>query len=302
MNEESKIKSFIIDGGNSKDFIDFIYREKINLNKEYYSIGNPLVLALMKGSADSVMTLMEAGADMFYVSVSDGMPTYNNIIFNNREDVVDLLLPDFWIDYFSDFLNLCVKTKNTKILVKILNKIAEKTNNLELLTEDILNFKSMMFYAALRNEIESMKLFLKFGASVYFDFNGVNIISVLSKNLFTPSYEYISEKYPDIIAGEDHSVEEIDIDAFFSYYKRNRSIDDISFMIARYGGKILLCENSEGVMLIETIIESKQPAFFFRMFKIMNDRSEYVINKLVEKAKKEDQKKIMEILIEESVR
>lgn len=309
--KEDKIKELIKDhsSGNGDRLCDYIIENDIDIEEILPNMGNMLNYAILKGSKDSVSTIIHFGANFNEPVISDGTIPFKNMIYSGRLELIPLLTGLFWSDYFHEALLSCYETKNTKILVSIINEAEKENKELKksLSNKDLKHLTFMLFYSALRNELENMKTFIRLGADPYFKIDGVNLLAILKYNGFNSSYEYFSQNYPKMEETKIVEKDDINIKEFIKSYKNRQVIDDLSFVIAKYGSSMLLEKDDNDEMLIEVIMENGLSGFFLRLFRTLNDRSEALIGRLIEKAKKADDKKLenkktlIEILIEESI-
>lgn len=301
MEIEKKVVEYMNGEIAENDFVDFVIKNEIDLNYEYKNIGNILVYAINEDNFNAVKLFLNFGVNFTRINPSDGLEIYKNFILADRTNMIKLLTNEFWFDYFSETLILCAKTKNTKFLAEVMEYIKPLSEKLSLTLSEKETLTSLLFYASLRNESHNMILFLQYGAELNFDYYNVNITAILKRNLFEKSLKKIEKKYVLPFISNVEPIDDFLNNNFAEHCVDNFNIDEISFMIAKHGGKILEGKLKNDEMLIEIIMKKNQPAFFLRMFRIMNNRSEFMINRLIEKAKNNNQNEIIEILIEESV-
>lgn len=301
---ELKLKEFIENKENKpiEEFIQFIDKKDIDVNKVYPRLGDLLTYSIYYGTHDSVSLLILNGANYTQDSEIDLIPPFAHIIYSNRKDLVDVFTPEFWRDYFFEALNHCQKNKNTKMLALIIDEIKKEYKLTDIVLTDLDKKKltDMLYYSSLRNEFNNIKTFVELGAYLDFVIGGVNIIAILKRNGFIQTLNYINSLNVDLVETELHPILELDIPRFIKIYKEKENIDDLSYIIARYGTEILL-EKDGDEMLIEFILLKGYVGFFLRLFRALNNKSKSLIDRLINKAKDIDNKEIIEVLIEEAI-
>ena len=296
---ESEFKDIITNKNiDDESFVDLINKNYKYLNYDFPTIGNPMVFALMVSEKWKI-------AEMFYVYFNH-YTVQEKIILEmiryDRQDIIEIFNPSFWVDYFYDTMSLCVKTSNTSFAKSVLRFLKDKNVKLLITIDEKTLLNKLLFLSSLRNEFEAISVFIYYGALPNVNFEGINVLTILYRNNFDTSYLYVREKYPNVILSEIVEFTLDDIDFIVQEYVTTKDIYHLSFNIAKFGGGILNFKDKKGRTIIELVIRNGTFNLFVRLFEIMNDRSEKTLKELIDIAKVNGKTKIVEKLIEESIK
>lgn len=289
-------KNFIKDEDvNQENFIEFIENNFDEIVEEY-SLGEVIDFVIYHGDSWKLGVILSLNPDIFIKLDS----LSRMIAQSGKVNLIHVLNKNFWKKSIFDVFSVCVKLQFTDFICEFIKKIDFELDDITDI--EFINLNKIFYYSCLRNEYENIKVLIKAGANPGFSFEGVNSITILKRNIFTKSFSYVSRKFPLVLINEKQILMKDEIYSIIEDYKKGKRIEDLSFYIAKFGGNILNEKNEKGDSLFEQIIETGNVKFFRRMFAILNDNGESTIKDLVSIAKKLNQEKIMNILIEESVK
>lgn len=290
-----QFKNFIKDENiNQEDFLEFI-DEKFDSVVEEYSLSEVVDFIIYHGDHWRLSAVLSLHSNIFR-ELED---IAKMIAQSGKLDLIQSLSDKFWKVKLFDVLSVCVKNQNTNFACEVLKKIKFDLNDIS--NVEFININKLFFLACLRNELSNIKILIKAGAHPGFICEDVNSIAVLERNKFLKSLDYVSKKFIEVKSSEKQLLLNGEIDVIIEEYSNGKSIEELSFYIAKFGGEIVNKKNKKGISLLDHIIETGNLKFFSRIFLVLNDRSESTIKELVYKAKNLNQYKIMNKLIEESV-
>lgn len=220
------------------------------------------------------------------------------IAISGKDELIDVLQKDFWLNNFFNVCSICSKNQNTDFLCKVL--IISKIKLEEITDIEFLNINKLLFIACTRNEKNNIKTLVEFGADPSFIFDDVNGFTILKRNLFNNSLEYVRNKKSPLTIPITSicQLEQEECDEMVEDYKRSKSIELLSYLVGKFGDEILIKKSSSGETIFDFIISTGNIKFFDRMFSILKDKSDKNIRYLVDKSNKLEQYEIMNRIIE----